>query len=60
MQTDIIRGHRLKVGNEITNVFTYYPKSLIPSINKFTARYKELAKKIVLVILDDKPIRMGM
>ena len=45
MQTDIIRGHKLKVSNEITNVLTYYPKSLIPAITKFTARYKELAKK---------------
>ena len=60
MQTDIIRGHKLKVGNEITNVLTYYPKSLIPAITKFTARYKELAKKHGLVIPDATPITMGM
>lgn len=42
MQTDIIRGHKLKVANEITNVLAYYPKALIPAITKFTSRYKEL------------------
>lgn len=60
MQTDIIRGHKLKVSNEITNVLTYYPKSLIPAITKFTARYKELAKKHNLDIPDATPITMGM
>lgn len=60
MQTDIIRGHKLKVSNEITNVLTYYPKSLIPAITKFTARYKELAKKHGLDIANAAPITMGM
>ena len=60
MQTDIIRGHKLKVSNEITNVLTYYPKSLIPAITKFTARYKELAKKHGLDIAKATPITMGM
>ena len=60
MQTDIIRGHKLKVSNEITNVLTYYPKSLIPAITKFTARYKELAKKHGLDIANATPITMGM
>ena len=60
MQTDIIRGHKLKVSNEITNVLTYYPKSLIPAITKFTARYKELAKKHGLDIAKASPITMGM
>ena len=60
MQTDIIRGHKLKVSNEITNVLTYYPKSLIPAITKFTARYKKLAKKHGLDIANATPITMGM
>lgn len=60
MQTDIIRGHKLKVSNEITNVLTYYPKSLISAITKFTARYKELTKKHGLDIPDATPITMGM
>lgn len=60
MQTDIIRGHKLKVANEITNVLTYYPKSLIPAITKFTARYKELAKEHGLNVPNATPITMGM
>lgn len=60
MQTDIIRGHKLKVDNEITNVLTYYPKALIPAITKFTARYKQLAKQHNLDLTFATPITMGM
>jgi len=60
MQTDIIRSHKLKVSNEITNVLAYYPKALIPAITKFTARYKELAKKHDLNVQNATPITMGM
>lgn len=60
MQTDIIRGHKLKVSNEITNVLAYYPKALIPAITKFTARYKELAKKHDLNLDHATPVTMGM
>ena len=60
MQTDIIRGHKLKVSNEITNVLAYYPKALIPAITKFTARYKELAKEHDLTLDHATPITMGM
>lgn len=60
MQTDIIRGHKLKVANEITNVLAYYPKALIPAITKFTSRYKELAKKHGLNASHATPITMGM
>lgn len=60
MQTDIIRGHKLKVSNEITNVLAYYPKALIPAITKFTARYKELAKEHNLPLDHATPITMGM
>lgn len=60
MQTDIIRGHKLKVANEITNVLTYYPKALIPAITKFTVRYKELAKEHGLKVPNATPITMGM
>ena len=60
MQTDIIRGHKLKVANEITNVLTYYPKALIPAITKFTVRYKELAKEHGLNVPKATPITMGM
>lgn len=60
MQTDIIRSEKLKVSNEITNVLAYYPKSLIPAITKFTARYKELAKKHGLNASKATPITMGM
>lgn len=60
MQTDIIRGHKLKVANEITNVLAYYPKALIPAITKFTNRYKELAKKHGLDVSHATPITMGM
>ena len=60
MQTDIIRGHKLKVSNEITNVLAYYPKALIPAITKFTTRYKELAKEHKLTLYQATPITMGM
>lgn len=60
MQTDIIRGHKLKVSNEITNVLAYYPKALIPAITKFTTRYKELAKEHNLTLDQATPITMGM
>ncbi|WP_297817899.1 phosphoenolpyruvate carboxylase [uncultured Lactobacillus sp.] len=60
MQTDIIRGHKLKVDNEITNVLAYYPKALIPAITKFTTRYKQLAKKHKLELTHTTPITMGM
>ena len=60
MQTDIIRGHKLKVSNEITNVLAYYPKALIPAITKFTTRYKELAKEHYLTLDQATPITMGM
>ena len=60
MKTDIIRGHKLKVSNEITNVLAYYPKALIPAITKFTTRYKELAKEHNLTLDQATPITMGM
>lgn len=60
MQTDIIRGHKLKVDNEITNVLAYYPKALIPAITKFTARYKQLAHQHNLELSQATPITMGM
>lgn len=60
MQTDIIRGHKLKVANKITNVLAYYPKALIPAITKFTTRYKELAKEHNLDVSKATPITMGM
>ncbi|QQP27666.1 phosphoenolpyruvate carboxylase [Lactobacillus ultunensis] len=60
MQTDIIRGHKLKVANEITNVLTYYTKALIPAITKFTTRYKELAQEHGLNVSKATPITMGM
>ena len=46
MQTDIIRSHKLRVSNEITNVFSILYKAFDSSVSlNSTARYQELAKK---------------
>lgn len=60
MQTDIIRDKQLKVQNEITNVMSYYPSSLIPAITKLTQEYKKRAEEHGIHVANPKPITMGM
>ena len=58
--TDLIREQKLQVANEISNVMTYYQKSLIESITDITLNYRPALSDLEIESQQVLPITMGM
>ena len=58
--TDLIREQKLQVANEISNVMTYYQKSLIESITDITLNYRQALSDLKIESQQVLPITMGM
>lgn len=58
--TDLIREQKLQVANEISNVMTYYQKSLIESITDITLNYRHALSDLEIESQQALPITMGM
>lgn len=58
--TDLIREQKLQVANEISNVMTYYQKSLIESITDITLNYRQALSDLEIESQQVLPITMGM
>lgn len=58
--TDLIREQKLQVANEISNVMTYYQKSLIESITDITLNYRQALSALEIEPQQALPITMGM